>query len=395
MLLGLENNGRFIIDQSKVIQLNSQYKNKISMFKWIINIFRKKKKDVITIEIDPSKTLALQTQTQIKQDPSTIILNDSQNRINKLKIYANYFDNVLITNILNQTEIVHDVFLNNKELNFNKLDQYHYYYTDHLLELLQKLKTSKDENFAVISTQIKSIESKIASGRKKSNQILQSDIKKTDNSKAQYAQTMSLQLAAIYNCMVDSFNDFRFKKLKQFTTYTAKTGTELAWTLDTDLFLSLIKYDTNGQYAYEDFKIERKLMGKIQKHLFLIDFVGICYSGDSSFEVFKISDSNDYFIYIHELGIFKFIDYRKIQEFLTTENTKYGNLNKEIDELENKKVEIKSRITEYKNIDFKTEKVLKTYLVKIEDMEMINKISEVDLERKNLQSILDLTMLEV
>jgi len=363
----------------------------MSMFTWIINIFRKKKKkDTISIEMDMS-----QVQAQIVQDPSVIILQNSQNRINKIKIYATYFDNVTLTNILNQTEVVHDVFLNNKDLNFNKLDQYHYYYTDHLIELLHKLKTSKDENFAVITTQIKSIENKIATGKKKSNQILQGDIKKNDNAKAQYAQVMSLQLASIYNCMVDNFNDFRYKKLGSFTPYTAKNGLDLAWSLESELFLSFIKFEPLGQYAWEEYKIDRKLMGRLQKHLFLIDFVGVCYSGDSSFELFKISDSDDYFIYIHELGIFKFIEYRLVQEFCTTDNTKYGNLCKEIDELENKKIEIKSKFTDIKNVDSKTETILRQYLVKIEDMELINKISEVDVERKNLQSILDLTMLEV
>lgn len=365
--------------------------DKKTMFTWIINIFRKKKKDTISIEMAMDQQII----AQVVQSPSEIVLKDSQDRINKIKIYANYFDNVLVTNILNQTEIVHDVFLNNKDLSYKKLEQFHYQYTDSLIELLQKLKTTKDENSAVISTQLKSIENKIATGKKKSNQILQGDIKKMSNEKAQYAQTMSLQLASIYNCMVDNFNDFRFKKLKSFVTYTIKTGIDLAWLLESELYLSFLKYDTNGQYAWDDFKIERKLMGRLQKHLFLIDFVGVCYSGESSFEIFTISDSDDYFMYIHELGIFKFIDYHKVQPFCTTDNTKFGNLNKEIDEFENKKVEIKAKFTDMKNIDSKTEKVMKEYLTKIEDIEMINKISEVDVERRNLQSMIDLTMLEV
>src|SRR3972149_8386142 len=135
----------------------------MSVFTWIINIFKKKKKDTISIEMNMDA--ASLVQQHVQQSPTDIILQDSQDRINKLKIYGNYFDNMILTNILNQTEVVHDVFLNNKELSFKKLEQYHYYYTDHLIELLQKLKTSKDENFAIINTQIKSIENKIATGK--------------------------------------------------------------------------------------------------------------------------------------------------------------------------------------------------------------------------------------
>ena len=110
------------------------------------------------------------------------------------------------------------------KFSLQKLEQYHYYYTDHLIELLQKLKTSKDENIAVITSQVKSLDNKIATGQKKSNQILQGTIKKMTNDKAQYAQVVSLQLASIYNCMVDNFNDFRFKKRHANNPCTYQSG---------------------------------------------------------------------------------------------------------------------------------------------------------------------------
>ena len=366
------------------------------MFKWIISLFRGKDKDTVTIEMEGAHNALVQSvSVQIQPDASTVILQSSQKHINTLKIYVNYFDNRTLTDILNQTEVIHDVFSNNKDLNFNKLEQYHYYYTVHLEELLEKLKKSKDENLSIVNTQIKSLENKIANGKKKSNQILQGDIKKLDNSKAQYAQTMSLQLASIYNCMVDNFNDFRFKRRNAFITYTNKNGIDLAWSLDSDLFLSLIAYDSNGQYTWDDFKIERKLMGRLQKYLFHIEFIGMCYSSDSSFEIFKFSETDDYFMYVHELGIFKFLDYKKIQEFLTTNNTKFGNLNKEIDQLEEKKIEVKSKLNDFRSIDFKTEEILQQYLKKIEDVELITKISDVDLQRMNLKSILELEQINI
>jgi len=364
-------------------------------FTWIINIFRKKKTDTVTLQLQEDGTMSSTITQQIKQDPAEIVLKESQDRINKMKIYARYFDNRVLTDILNQTEVVHDVFVDNRELSYNKLEQYHYYYTDHLVELLQKLKTSKDENNGVITSQVKSLENKIANGKKRSLQILHENIKALNNDKAQYAQYMSLQLASIYNCMVDNFNDFRYKKRVALTTYTAKNGTDLSWPLPSELFLQLTDYKSENQYQWEDYHIERKLMGRLQKNLFLIDFVGTCLSGDTYFEVFKISDSEDYFIYTHDQGIFKFLDFRKIQDLCTTDNTTYGELNREIAEFEDKKVEIKSRLTEIKKIDSKVTETLKEYLKKIENIELMNTISEVDVERRNLQSILELTRLEV
>lgn len=364
------------------------------MFKWIINIFKGTKKDTVSIDMEVDGTMSQSITKQIQTDPNEMVLKDSQDRINKLKVFANYFDNRTLTDILNQTEVIHDVFANNKELSFKKLEQYHYYYTEHLIEMLQKLKMSKDENISVIASQVKSLNNKINNGKKKCEQIANgSSIKSNENAK--YAQYMSLQLASIYNCMVDNFNDFRFKKRGSLTTFTAKFGTDFAWSLPSDLFISLTDYNSANQYVWEDYHIERKLMGRIQKNLFHIEFIGICYSGDSNFEIFKISDTDDYFMYIHAQGIFKFLEYRKIQDLCNKDNTKYGELMREIDAFEDKKVEIQSRLTEIKKVDSKVSETLKEYLKKIEDIELINTISEVDVERKNLQSILELTRIEI
>lgn len=369
----------------------------MQIFTWIINIFRgKKKKESIRLELQEGQAAMNNSiAKQIQQDPIDLILDASKIKIKALKEFEKYFDNRLLTNIVSQTEVIHDVFAGNRTLNFKKLDQYHYYYTDHLIELLQKLSQSKNENTSVINTQVKSIEKKIESWKKKSNEILQGDIKKLDNSKAQYAQAMSLQLAAIYNCMVDNFDDFRFKKRASLGTYTDKVGKELAWILSTDQFIKVTDFNFDNQYKYEDYHIERKLMGRLQKNLFMIDFIGICISGDSSFEIFQISETGDYFIYNHERGIFQFLEYRKIQDSCTSANTRYGELNVEINNMEEKRVILKAQLKDIKTLDAKTVETLKQYLQKIEDIELINNLEEVDLERQNLQTVLNMTRIEV
>lgn len=370
----------------------------MSMFTWIINIITgkgKKNKQKITLELHEANNMNASISKQIQRDPIDLILDSSKTKIKTLKSFEKYFDNRLITNIISQTEVIHEVFEGNRTLNFNKLEQYHYYYTDHLIELLEKLSKSKDENTSVLNTQIKSIEKKIEQFKKRSNEILNGDIKKLDNSKAQYAQAMSLHLQSIYNCMVDNFDDFRFKKREVFKTYTSKAGKDLAWILTTDQFIKVTDYNFDNQYKYEDYHIERKLMGRLQKNLFMIDFIGICVSGDSSFEIFQISETGDYFLYNHERGIFQFLEYRKIQDSCTSANTGYGELNVEINDLEEKRVILKAQLKDVKTIDSKTINTLKQYLQKIEDIELINKLEEVDVERRNLETILEMTRTEI
>lgn len=217
---------------------------------WIIKLFKKNvNKKQLTSESDTD--LKVNVQQQIETDPYKIILADSSKRVNKMKVYTNFFDNRYITDIQNQTEIIHDVFAANKNLAYKKLEQFHYYYTDNLVELLAKLKKSKEENMGVLTSQLKSIDNKINIRKKESKEISQSSVKNLANNKIRYAQNMSLQITSIYNCMVDNFDDFRFKKKALFETYTKKFGTNLGWSLPSELFLSLIDYNPDNQYKWE------------------------------------------------------------------------------------------------------------------------------------------------
>ena len=195
---------------------------------YIFNFFRSRKNKSERNKETQETMLPAMAKQIAELDPIETVLKDSKQRLNKLKIYVGFFDNKTITDIYNQTEIVHDVFAGNKELNHRKLEQYHYYYTEHLIELLQKLKKSKEENIAVITSQLKSIDNKISTTKAKVSGITQGDTKKLNNTKHQYAQYMSLQLASIYNCLVEKFDDFRFKKHHNLVTYTNDKGTDTA-----------------------------------------------------------------------------------------------------------------------------------------------------------------------
>jgi len=365
-------------------------------FTWIINIFKGKKKN--------KKALAEQTadigigtsiQEQIESTPAEIAIESSKAKLKKLKQYKTFFNNKFINDIYDQCCTVHDIFTENKELSYKKLDQFHYYYTDNLFELLEKIKKSKEENISLYNSQIKTIESKIKANTTSLTEIGQFDKHKLTNKYKQYSQIMQLQLTAIYNCMVDNYNDFRYKKLGAFKPFFNSETSSLTWTIPNDIFLDTIHYNSENQYKFESYHIERKLMGRLQKNLFDINFIGMCKSGDGYFEVFKINEINEYFIYIHDSGIFKAINFSKIADHCIEKNTQIGQLNVDTDKLKDKLIELKTKKDLIIELDSVVLDTLQKYLTKIEDIDLINKLTEVDIERKNLESILQLTQLEI
>ncbi len=369
------------------------------MFTWIINIFKgKKNKNVITIDGGVSgNNLVAQHKPQIEQDPRKIILKDSRDRLNKLSIYMNYFNNKLVTDIFNQTQLIHDVFSENENLTFKKLEQYHYYYTDALIELLEKLKKSTDDNIAIKNTQIKSINNKIESSFKNITSI-KSDLSNLDNLKMQYTNYMSMQISSIYNCLVEKFNDFRYKKSKDFKFFNYLVDDVTFWNMPIDTYISLVEKDDKNFYGWEDFSIEKILMGKLQKNLFLIDFIGCFNINDSQYlELFKFSDSNIYFVYDTKNFIFKTIKYPIVVDLCTDDNTKYKSIKHDLSVLENDRIKIEAELKSVKRlaIDKEVKPVLDKYLVKIEDLELLDKITEINIETKNLQVLLDLERLDI
>ncbi len=364
---------------------------------WIVKLF-KGKKDNLVISVDRDSSMSndgMDSQPEIVkavQDPYKIVMNDSSNRLSDLKIYVNFFRNNTLNSIYNQTELVHDVFKTNADLKYRKLDQYHYTYTDHLIELLKKTKKAADDNYLIADSQVNSQKKNIANLRES---IASFEKKDYLNKQMQYARYVTLQLSTIYNCLVDGFNDFRFISVRNFVSYS-KTISDLDFFLLPDnIYNELIEYDIEKNYTYENFFIDRLLMGKLQKSLFSIEFCEVFYNGNSKIELFKISDSNTHFIYIVDLNIFKIVDYTKIAQYVVQTNTKIGKIQTEIQVLTNKLHTLNQTLENTKSFDNKTLDILDKYLLKIEDINLIDHIAEVDLERRNLDSMLDLTLLDI
>jgi hypothetical protein len=370
----------------------------MKIFTWIINIFnsKKTKKNIISkknIKEDNLNNIISQT----KKTPDNIVLNDSKRRINLFKIYSNYFNHKLINDILFQTECLHEMFEKNPNLNLKKLEQYHYYYTDHLLTLLEKIKKATDEKYTMLNSQILAISNKIETTKKEIAKF--STDKNIFNKKSQYNEYISLQLSSIYNCLIDNFDDFRYKNLNNLFTFTSAYSPNIyGYNIPKDIFEKIICNNNKNTdyYTYNDYKIHRKLMGKIQKNLFHIEFIDIFYSDKNTVEVFKIKDTNDYFIFYSKEGYFDFVDYEKIlKKYHTKDFTSQGQFEIEIESLILRQSELLYKRDNLISVDDNVKESLKTYLHKIEDIEFLNNLVNVDLELQNLKTMLNATVLEI
>ena len=82
------------------------------------------------------------------------ILADSKRRLTRLKLLSNFFENIDLLSIYIKTQIIHQLFEENKTLDYSKLELFHLQYTDSLLELLLKIKKKKEHDMISVINEI-------------------------------------------------------------------------------------------------------------------------------------------------------------------------------------------------------------------------------------------------
>jgi hypothetical protein len=378
---------------------------------WFINIFsfgkkgKKKVKAIVSNSQQEQESMMASVAQQMQRDPHEMVMDLSQKHLNDLKIYVNYFsEEDLMEKVHTQTQVIHEVFNENKDLNYKQLEQFHMYYTDHLLEVLKNLKKKYDEKNLVFKSQIKALKEIVSKHQEKETKI-NVDNKKANNNKAQYASFITLCLTSIYNCIVTKFDDFRFKSKDQLLklTYTYKYGLDFAWEVPMTIFEKVTELltdemtDSKGQklgapYKYNGYTIERNLLGRLNRHHYHVTFIGTfrLEGQEDYFELFQISDTEDYFIIHVEFGLLRFVDINVLSEFMKDRNTKLGQIVNTISENEDQIRDLTFKMKDTPRFTGEIKEMMNKYIETISKQELITDFSTVDHHRRNLEAIMEL-----
>lgn len=358
----------------------------------------------------------------IKQkDQDQISLDDSTKKINNLIPYINYFNNPVLNGILSKTSIIHQIFEMNRHMKFTKLDQFHMYYTDHLIQVLKKYKTTVEQKLSLYNIELKTKNNELSDLNTKLNNngvskktSVGKSIKLTtttstsynDEYQVDYANYFGLLLLSIYNSLKENFKDFRYKSKIDLVRYNSKFP-NLVYQIPRNSNLNLgsnfdvasfdFKNDTNF-YSFENYYIEKKLMGQLNKIDFKIKFLATCYYVKEHIDLFEfISDKNEKIHFMYMGGYFVVVNLEVFKPYLFSKYTKQFSIVNEIEKLKNEVDELTEKIEEFKVIDDNTIKLLTQYYDKISAEEFINDLNKEDnnMEKQNLKTILELEMLEI
>ncbi|WP_172283781.1 hypothetical protein [Chryseobacterium sp. LAM-KRS1] len=310
-------------------------------------------------------------------DEAVTILSQSKRRLTKLKLLANFFENVNIISIYIKTDIIHNLFNENKTLDFQKLELFHLQYTDSLIELLTKIKKKKENDLLAVINEIDINNQYISAFEERKVDSFEIDRK-------MYSGIFSTHLKNLYKDLTEdkftlNWNDVLYFHKKYATEFYRTEADE-----------SKLKLHPVPSYQYNDYFIERKLLGKLNIQNFKVRFMCGYKIDRNEYELFRIFQSDEHFIFnIEEKRLYLIDD--ELAYLNTAENE--SNQIVIINQLKRKNQELEESIGERKRtLPEDVETVLKDYLRNLENVDIMSKIFDVNEETNILRAMLNLNL---
>lgn len=311
-------------------------------------------------------------------DDAVNIMSQSKRRLTKLKLLANFFENVDIISIYIKTDIIHNLFQENKELDYSKLELFHLQYTDSLIELLTKIKKQKENDMLAVIKEIEVNNKYIASFEEKHTDGFETERK-------MYSGIFSNHLKNLYKDLTE--DKFRLKWDSVLYFYKKYASEFYRSNVDEEL----LKSGAFPAYQYQEYQIERKLLGRLNIQNFKVRFVcGYSITGNE-YELFKIFQSEDHFIFDIEGRKMYLIDPKKMEKLDTMPNE--SNLGTIVSQLKSKNEYLEETMNERKKIlPEQVINVLKDYIKNLENTDIMSKIFDINEETNILRAMLNLNL---
>lgn len=307
-----------------------------------------------------------------------IIMSQSKRRLTRLKLLANFFENIDIIAIYIKTDIIHNLFNENQTLDFNKLELFHLQYTDSLIELLTKIKKKKENDLLAVINEININNRYIAAFEEKKTDSFETDRKI-------YSGLFSEHLRNLYKDLTENRATLNWNDVLYFhKKYAAEF-------YRTEVEHEKLKPRSVPFYQYQDYCIERKLLGKLNIQNFKMRFVCGYRIERDEYELFKIFQSDEHFIFNVEEKKMYFIDDEDLAALNTDENE--SNQITIINQLKRKNEDLNETMEfKKKELSPEVELVLKDYLRNIESVDIMSKIFDVNEETNILRAMLNLNL---
>lgn len=308
------------------------------------------------------------------------ILKVSRTEISRLQLLSVFFGEEIIYKIFLRSQVIHQLFQNNSDLDIDKLELFHVQFTSSVIELLRKIKKSNEKNVSLIYDEVslnKELIEKMKSG-------VQTD-KAYNLDKKKQSLKINLSLRKLFQVLSEDSTDFPFAK--NINSFSSRYSRDYYYDVNTEQMSKVIDVDPAQMYINASASIERKLMGLLCKYDFRTEFFCGLKSGQMIVEVYKFLDLDRYFSFFPSRNVFLFFELSDVDGMEWTNNvTEKEN---HIQELIYKTDKLESSIDAVKTaIPKDILDLLEENYIKISDMNFLDHLNNFDVQANILKAML-------
>ena len=310
------------------------------------------------------------------------IIKDSNRKLVVLELLSNFFNHKDLVGILVRTKIIHTLFEKNRILDINKLELFHIQFTSSLIDLFQKIKKSKEQQYVLISDEIYINEEVLS---KLKQEIGESKFAKQMQL---HAQNMSKKIEELYQLFV-SEKDVFFN-WNDIMIFSQSIQAEYYREITIDQYEKLSQLN-KSVYENPYAKFEKKLLGRLNILNFKIKFLCGLVCNNEIIEVYEFRDSNDKFVFVANEKSFYFLNEENTKDIDISKN---GSAKEEIIiDLKNKNAELKRELSVVKTtLPENVLEVLKEYHEKISSVDFLEELQNVDEQTNILKTMLNINI---
>ena len=308
-------------------------------------------------------------------------IKESARKLVVLKMLSNFFNHKDLFAIYVRTKVIHNLFESNKSLDINKLDLFHVQYTSSLIELFQKLKKAKEQQYLLITDEIY-INDDLAAKLEKE---LETCNFKTEARK--HSQLVAEKLKQLYQQLTDGITNSPIA-WGDAIAFSTRLGQEFYREADKGTYIKLAP-DGKKTYNAGGALIEHKLAGKLNKLNFRIKFTcGLQYENEYT-EVFDFVDSNEKFVFLTSTKTFLLLDNAMANGLDLSKNL--SNKRSIIEGLKLKNDQLREKLATIKtSLPNDVEEVTSGYLRKISGVDFLEELQNVDEQTNILRAMLNI-----
>lgn len=313
------------------------------------------------------------------------ILNGSVRMLSKLQVLSVFFSDDLIYRIYLRTQVIHQLFEENEELDINKLDLFHMQYSTALVELLKKIKKNNEQSVSLLLDEVELNAGLI--NRIQSPAFTQHDY---DIDKQRQASKVANSLRKLYEVLSD--NSTEYPLAKNINAFSARYSKDFFYVVPPEVMNELDNFEGKDVYTNAYSVIHRKLMGSLCKHDFRVVFCYGIKSGEQVGEVYELAEAGKYFVFFPARNLFLLCDIGKLAGVeKVTELEKRASF---VQELTDKNENLKNTISVVRTrIPDEIKDLLAEHYKKLTDIDFLQNISKIDVQANILKSMLNTKMI--